>query len=183
MKIRKVAATVLAASLSFPAAAGDVVVIKGERIRKAPPRVDLISRDGGGFSHGGGWGDGGGAGSVNVVASNPAATPGVVVAAWLEKKADVRCAPAVGEQTRQTTSHAQPMDRQMAALAVFRSIPLTQRKDAIVGGLLRVTYADGGSEQWSVPSPSFSDGGINLPMPGTLKLGSGNAETTSCVGV
>lgn len=180
MKIRKVAATVLAASLSFPAAAGDVVVIKGERIRKAPPKVDLISRDRGGFSHGGGGGDGGGAGPV---ALNPAATPGVVVAAWLEKKADVRCAPAVGEQTRQTTSHAQQIERQMAALAVFRSIPLTQRKDAIVGGLLRVTYADGGSEQWPVPSPSFSDGGINSPMLSTLKLGSGSAETTSCVGV
>lgn len=170
MKIRKVTATLLAASLSFPAAAGDVVVIKGERIRRAPPRIDFISRGEGGASSGRAWGDSGGAGSVTV-------------AAWLEKKADVRCAPAVGEQTRQTTSHAQPMDRQMAALAVFRSIPLTQRKDAIVGGLLRVTYADGGSEQWSVPSPSFSDGGINVPMPGTLKLGSGNAETTSCAGV
>lgn len=32
---------------------------------------------------------------------------------------------------------------------------------------------DGGTERWSVPIPTFSDGGINVPVPGSLVDGGG----------
>lgn len=128
------------------------------------------------------YGPGGVGGGPSRVADGFGGGDSVEVAAWLEKKGDVRCAPNVSDQTRNTTSRSDVIDRQSAALAVFRSIPISQRKDALAGGFLKVTYADGGSEQWAVPFPSFSDGGINVPMPGTLKQGSGVAEPTSCVG-
>lgn len=179
MKIRKVAATVLAASLSFPAAAGDVVVIKGERIRKAPPRVDLISRDGGGFSHGGGGGDGGGAGATTVAALNPAAIP------------DARCSKLASNPTKAVMSTADATARYLAAQQLFSAIAaqnggrdlkaaVANSPRAMYNGRLTptftMTYADGGSERWIVgtlvPMTLIVEGNI----PDSLKTGSGQPE-------
>lgn len=93
----------------------------------------------------------------------------------LEDTGDVRCALNTMD-IRRTVSTADLIDRQIAAQAVFRSMHLlsSAKRTVTNQGFLRVTYADGGSEQWVVlPYPAFSDGGISQPMPTTLKLGDG----------
>ena len=79
---------------------------------------------------------------------------------------DVRC--LLSQSLRSVTSQNDFLDRQIAAQAVFRALQaLAPAKTKIIQlGYVEVTYADGGTEKWPVPFPSFSDGGINQPLPG-----------------
>lgn len=73
---------------------------------------------------------------------------------------------------RCTTSISDFLTRQLAAVNVYR---LNKFPGSIARGVLTVTYADGGSDNWIVAMPAFSDGGINA-TDGPTKLGNGQAN-------
>jgi hypothetical protein len=93
----------------------------------------------------------------------------------LKDTGDVRC--LLNAQLRNVVSTNDLLDRQIAAQAVFRALQiLTPARTKIIQlGYVEVTYADGGTEKWPVPFPSFSDGGINQPLPGRT-IGDGVAK-------
>lgn len=97
----------------------------------------------------------------------------------LRDTGDVRC--SWDKATRKVTSHASQDDRQMAAVTVYSQMRLLNvgRPAVISAGVLTVTYADGGTEKWPVPNPTFSEGGITLPVPGSLNQGDGTVQPSS----
>lgn len=95
---------------------------------------------------------------------------------------DVRC--TIGGGQKNTTSHADPIERQTAAESVFRTVQAAQssvsrilgrQNPAIQNNQLEVTFADGGSETYTVVYPMFSVA-LGEPVPGSLKKGDGIAK-------
>lgn len=105
----------------------------------------------------------------------------VKVADNIASLTDVRCAITSGN-LRNTTSQSDEIDRKLATLAVFRTIGMLSpaRRTIVSARLITVTYADGGEEKWQVLEPFFSDGGIELPMPGSLKKKDGKVKPSQC---
>jgi hypothetical protein len=96
----------------------------------------------------------------------------------LIKKADVRC--SVNQSFRTVTSTSPPEVRMLAAEAVFRAIPITSRQSLLIDGhVFRVTYADGGTEDYIVINPLFSSATAGNAV--NLKPGSGTPVLTTCV--
>jgi len=99
----------------------------------------------------------------------------------LASKTDVRCA-ITSEGLRETTSKSDESTRNLAAIAVYRSLGMYSpaRRTVISAKLITVTYADGGEEKWPVLHPMFSNGGIVEPMPGSLKEKDGVVKPSQC---
>lgn len=136
------------------------------------PKLDTVivegSPIGGGGSGGSGGGGGGGSGR-SWDAFDPGSEP-IDIALGIASKSDVRCNAAVVAQGMSVvTSQSDLWSRQYTAQVVFRSLNLAERRSAVQGGFLRLTYADGGTEDWVMPMPQLSDGGINQPIPGSLR--------------
>lgn len=93
---------------------------------------------------------------------------------------NVRCS---GGAYRDVTSHSDQVLRQLAAETIFRVIKQPQtlwrkifRSAPYENGILLVIYADGGQEQFEVTNPAFTSAMPGGPMPGTLKMGSGQIQ-------
>jgi hypothetical protein len=139
-------------------------------------RIRLLDRSGGGA--------GGGPDGRYGISPYRASPDDPVEVAALLKMNDVRCNPlTLGDGSSKVTSQSNLVDRQAAALQIFRSLSLGQR--ASQGSALRVTYADDGTEDWLFPAPTMSNGGNSEPIAGTLKPPSSGAgipkENKLCV--
>ncbi|MFZ6673450.1 hypothetical protein [Undibacterium sp. Xuan67W] len=91
---------------------------------------------------------------------------------------DTRCA-ATSPGIKNTTSLSDETDRYLAAIAVFRTMTLTGKIQANKAGYLKITFADGGTENWFVTEPMMSDGGM-IKQPGSLVKGDGIPKAKTC---
>jgi hypothetical protein len=104
-----------------------------------------------------------------------------IISALNQYDGDVRCI-AAGSGFNSTTSYASGEVRGLAADAVFRqAFPYNQRSILrLFSGTVTVTYADGGKEQFRITTPMSSNPTGLSPIPGSLVMGSGVVESTSC---
>lgn len=97
----------------------------------------------------------------------------------LAANGDIRCA-ASSDGIKKTTSRSGWEQRYLAAIAVLKTLTLTGRMFLGKTGFLKVTYADGGTENWTVPAPMLSDGGMSANSNNSLVQGDGIPKPKTC---
>lgn len=97
----------------------------------------------------------------------------------LKKKADVRCALTSGS-LRDVTQQHDNVDRWEAVNAAFRTIQIGDRRTIMNNSnVLRVTFSDGGVEDWLIVNPYFSDAAPGARI-SVIEPGDGVVKPTVC---